>query len=100
MASEEEARGRRALNHVREMLPGLGEPVPVRIEPDSPAVDKSLAELNLRGLTGATVLAILRNGQELLLPRGKDVLNAGDILALAGSVEAIAAAKRLLRARD
>lgn len=97
MAKEEVVRDRRALEHVREMLPGLGEPVPVRVEPDSPAADRTLAELNLRGLTGATVLAILRDGQEVLLPTGKERLRAGDVLALAGSIDAISAAKRLLR---
>ncbi|HEX7049484.1 MAG TPA: cation:proton antiporter, partial [Longimicrobiales bacterium] len=71
MATEEDARGRRALARVRAQLPGLGEPVPVRIERDSPTVGKTLAELNLRGMTGATVLAILRDGEEILLPRGK-----------------------------
>ncbi|HEX6938590.1 MAG TPA: cation:proton antiporter [Longimicrobiales bacterium] len=98
MAREEDIRDRRALHHVHELLPGLGEPVPARIGPGSPAVGRTLAELNLRGLTGATVLAILRDDQQVLLPRGKDEIRAGDVLALAGSADAIASAKRLLRA--
>ncbi|HEX7118373.1 MAG TPA: cation:proton antiporter [Longimicrobiales bacterium] len=97
MAREEDIRGRRALGHVHAMLPGLGEPVPVHIGPDSPIVGRTLAELNLRGLTGATVLAILRDGQEVLLPRGRDEIRADDVLALAGSAEAVAMAKRLIR---
>jgi hypothetical protein len=41
------------LARMRELLPGLGEPVAVRLAADSPAVGRSLAALRLRGLTGA-----------------------------------------------
>jgi CPA2 family monovalent cation:H+ antiporter-2 len=64
-------------------------------------VGRTLAELNLRGLTGATVLCILRrsvSGEEQLVPTGKDRLQAGDIVALAGPNEAVASAKSLLGA--
>jgi CPA2 family monovalent cation:H+ antiporter-2 len=84
------------LGPVRKMLPGLGEPVPFQLNERSPAVGKSLAELNLRGLTGATVLAITRGEEALLIPKAKEVLQAGDVLALAGSHEAIDAARALL----
>jgi CPA2 family monovalent cation:H+ antiporter-2 len=84
------------LGPVRKMLPGLGEPVPFQLNERSPAVGKSLADLNLRGLTGATVLAITRGEEALLIPKAKEVLQAGDVLALAGSHEAIDAARALL----
>jgi CPA2 family monovalent cation:H+ antiporter-2 len=76
----------------------------VRIAVNSPAVDRTLAELNIRGITGATVLAITRNehrtpGEPMKLvevPSGRERLHVGDILALAGSHEAIRAARVLL----
>jgi CPA2 family monovalent cation:H+ antiporter-2 len=79
------------------LLPGLGVPTLVQLEPPNAAVGRSLASLNLRGVTGATVLAITRQEQGVLLPTAKDPLRAGDVLALAGSTEAIEAARQLLR---
>jgi len=78
------------------LLPGLGEPVPARIAEGSPAAGRSLAQLDLRGRTGATVLAVVRPGQDVLLPVGREVLHAGDVVALAGTADAIAAALELL----
>ena len=86
-----------SLDQVQQLLPGLGAPTPVELGPDSPGVGKTLAELNLRGLTGATVLAITRDDQGVLIPTAKEVLRAGDLLALAGTQEAIEAAKGLLQ---
>jgi CPA2 family monovalent cation:H+ antiporter-2 len=94
----------RTMEHVALMLPGLGDPEVVRIAVNSPAVNKSLAELNIRGLTGATVLCITRNEamvatQEALqvgVPSGRQRLYVGDVLALAGSHESISAARLLL----
>jgi CPA2 family monovalent cation:H+ antiporter-2 len=85
------------IQSVHHMLPGLGDPVSVRLWAHSPGVHKTLAELNLRGLTGATVLAITRQGQPVMIPTGHEVLRDGDVLAIAGSHEAIAAAVELLR---
>jgi hypothetical protein len=53
---------------VRELLPGLGEPITIAIAGDSPALDRSLAELDLRGQTGATVIVIVRGDPGLLVP--------------------------------
>jgi CPA2 family monovalent cation:H+ antiporter-2 len=78
------------------VLPGLGEPQAVRLTEQSPAVDRTLAQLNLRGLTGATVLAITRGNQPIIVPTGREILRAGDTLALAGAEDAIAAAVRAL----
>jgi monovalent cation:H+ antiporter-2, CPA2 family len=85
-----------ALTRVRELLPGLGEPIPVALDEMSPALGKSLAELNLRGITGATVLAITRGVEGVLVPTANEVLRAGDVLALAGTHEAIDSARALL----
>jgi CPA2 family monovalent cation:H+ antiporter-2 len=84
------------VEQVRGLLPGLGEPTALRIASASAGVGRSLADLNLRGLTGATVLAITRGGQGVLAPGGHEVLQQGDVLALAGSHEAVEAAKTLL----
>jgi CPA2 family monovalent cation:H+ antiporter-2 len=89
----------KTMEHVAIMLPGLGEPIPVRIDARSPAVDRSLAELNIRGKTGATILAITRKGDEgskVVVPSGKEKLRVGDVVALAGTQEAVNAAIEML----
>ncbi len=85
-----------ALQQVDQLLPGLGAPESLQLEAGSPAAGKTLGELNLRGLTGATVLAIQRGEVGHSLPAAREVLQAGDVLALAGTEEAIAAARTLL----
>ncbi|MFO0584097.1 MAG: cation:proton antiporter [Anaeromyxobacter sp.] len=82
---------------VRALFPGLGDPVAVRLGPASPACGRSLAELDLRGLTGATVLAIWRPDGAVTVPSAREVLRAGDVLALAGSGDAVAAARWMLQ---
>ena len=91
------APGTEALADVNRLLPGLGEPVAVRLDSASGAVGQSLADLNLRGRSGATVLAISRNGEDIVVPAAGERLQAGDVLALAGSHDAIESAKDLLR---
>jgi CPA2 family monovalent cation:H+ antiporter-2 len=78
-------------------MPGLGAPVAWRIEAHSAAVGRSLAELNLRGRSGATILAISRNNESIVVPQAEEQLQAGDVVALAGSRDAIESAKELLR---
>jgi CPA2 family monovalent cation:H+ antiporter-2 len=75
------------------LLPGLGAPLPVTLDGESPAVGRTLAQLNLRAVTGATVLAIVRGGAGVR-PTADEPLHAGDVLALAGTQEAMAAATR------
>jgi CPA2 family monovalent cation:H+ antiporter-2 len=84
------------MERVRQALPGLGDPVAVRVGDTSSASGHTLAELNVRGRTGATVLAILRDGEQVLVPSGPDLIRAGDLLAIAGSGESVAAARELL----
>lgn len=84
------------LTAVQRLLPGLGEPTPVALEPQSPAVGRSLSQLNLRGVTGASVLAIQRGDEGVLVPTATDVLRAGDVLALTGTHAAIDAARAML----
>jgi monovalent cation:H+ antiporter-2, CPA2 family len=91
------APGTEALVEVNQLLPGLGAPAALRIESGSQAIGRSLAELNLRGRSGATVLAISRNGESIVVPTAQERLQVGDIVALAGSHEAIEAATELLQ---
>ena len=86
----------RTLDPVHGLLPGLGEPAAFRLEATHAAVGRTLAAISLRGLTGATVLAISRDGQGIVVPSPEEALRAGDVLALAGTEEAVAAAKALL----
>ncbi len=79
------------------VLPGFGGLVSVTLEPTSNAVGKSLAQLDLRARTGATVLAIGRGGAGgFATPTPTEPLAAGDVLALTGSDEALVAAKAAL----
>ena len=68
----------------------------MRLEPGSGAVGRTLAQLDLRGATGATVLAIARSEAGVVAPGAGEALRAGDVLALAGTHEAVEAARRLL----
>jgi CPA2 family monovalent cation:H+ antiporter-2 len=85
-----------ALAEMRALLPGLGEPVVVRLHDGSPGVGRTLAALVLQDLTGATVLAISRPGGGVQVPNPHEVLRAGDVLAIAGTREAVSAGRALL----
>lgn len=87
----------RDLSTVHRVLPGLGDPVPYVMQSDDLAAGRTLRDLQLRSQTGAVVLAITRGTEQILLPVGGERLLAGDILALAGTADALADARRLLR---
>jgi CPA2 family monovalent cation:H+ antiporter-2 len=80
-------------------VPGIGMITPVSLQPDSEGVGKSLSELDLHTNSGAVVVAIGRGGAEVVIPTGDEILRPGDVLELAGSTDAVAAARRLLEAR-
>ncbi len=81
-------------------LPGITDWQRIVVPPESAAIGQSLAQLELRGTTGATVLAIQRGSEGLVVPSAHEPLRAGDVLALAGSSEAVAAARSLLQSRE
>ena len=85
------------LEDLRAMLPGIGEPTAVSIGGDAMCIGRSLKELNLRGLTGATVLAIERTPAEVVFPAADEVLREHDLLVLTGTHEAVVAASELLK---
>jgi CPA2 family monovalent cation:H+ antiporter-2 len=79
----------------RALFPGLGDPVAVRLREGSPAAGRSLSELGVRGQTGAAVLAVFRGDRSVMLPLAGEVLEPRDLLVLAGSHEAVEAAREL-----
>jgi CPA2 family monovalent cation:H+ antiporter-2 len=83
-----------------EMVPGITDWERVVVPAGSAAIGRSLAELELRGTTGATVLAIQRDREGLAIPDAHSPLRAGDVLAVAGSTEAMSAARRVLEGAD
>jgi len=93
---QEERAVRPLPKQIDDLLPGLGTPVMIAIGAKSAAIGKSLMTLRLRGITGATVLAISREEGEAMVPTGRETLQEGDVLVLAGSHEAIDAARAFL----
>lgn len=68
-----------------------------RLEEGGPATAKTLAELDLRRATGASVIAVVRDGVPRSNPPAALELRAGDDLVLVGGHAEIEAAFRLLR---
>ena len=66
-------------------IPGLHQVTNYKIEDGSSIGGKTLAEVNLRALTGTTVISIVRDGEEVILPTGRENLKSGDVLVLAGT---------------
>ena len=77
-------------------VPGIGMITPVPLRADSDGVGKKLSELDLRTNSGAVVVAIGRADSQVVVPTGDEILRPGDILELAGSSAAVAAARRML----
>lgn len=64
---------------------------------DSPLVNMTLDETNLRRLTGISLMAIQRpNGEEIDYPEGKTMLTAGDRLLVVGDPDELAAFSALV----
>jgi CPA2 family monovalent cation:H+ antiporter-2 len=83
---------------VDQLLPGLGSVAELHVELGTRAAGATLRELDLRGRTGAAVVAIRRGDESLTQCTGSTQLLAGDVLAVAGTHEALSAAASLLRA--
>ncbi len=84
---------------VEQILPGLGSVAEMHVRSGTRSDGASLRELDLRGRTGATVVAIRRAGQHLTAPGGSTRLQAGDVLAVAGTEPALRAANAELAGR-
>ena len=68
------------------------------MRPESGAVGKPLAEIDLPTNTGAVIVAIVRGDSNVVVPNPDEVIREGDLIELAGSSESVAAAARLLNA--
>lgn len=88
-----------SMGDVQALLPGLGDISSFSVGEGSHAVGRSLSELDLRGRTGATVVAIAREGGSVLMPDGTERLRAGDMLGITGSHAACDAARKVLGER-
>jgi CPA1 family monovalent cation:H+ antiporter len=70
--------------------------VEVTLRPDSHAVGKAIAELNL---PRAAVFVSIRREEEIIIPRGDTLLEAGDIVTTLCERESVAAVRKLLVSR-
>jgi voltage-gated potassium channel len=68
------------------------------VSADSPGLGKTLEGLDIRGVTGATVLAILRDGNPLVSPPGDLALAAGDRLLALGTGDQLRRLEQLIAA--
>jgi CPA2 family monovalent cation:H+ antiporter-2 len=75
----------------------LGITLAVALEPDAYAAGKTLAEIDLRAATGATAVALRSKSTAYHVPSGREVLQPGDVIAVAGPPSAIALARSLLQ---
>jgi CPA2 family monovalent cation:H+ antiporter-2 len=97
--SHEPGKGHAPAADLARLVPGMGEPTAVPLGPTCPAVGKTLGQLDLRGRTGASVIAIDRQEGPILFPTGETALRAGDELLLTGTDEAIRTAREELGAK-
>ena len=67
------------------------------LQADSPVLDKTLGELDLRGKSGATVIAVLRDGETKISPGANYTLEVGDTVVLLGSPGKLDRAKAIFR---
>jgi monovalent cation:H+ antiporter-2, CPA2 family len=67
-----------------------------RLQPENPLIGQTLANASLRSRTGASVVAILRDGQLMANPKSITAFQAGDRIGLIGDQEEIEAAEKVL----
>ncbi len=68
----------------------------VLLQEGSPVIGKNLGELDLRGQTGATVIAVVRDRETMISPGANYKLRSADSVVLLGSPESIEKAVRLV----
>jgi monovalent cation:H+ antiporter-2, CPA2 family len=66
------------------------------INEDNKFLGKTIGDLNLRNLTDATIIAIVRKGTTITTPSAKDILQTGDTLVITGTHKAVDIAFDLL----
>jgi len=70
------------------------------INDDNKFIGKSIGDLNLRKLTDATIIAIVRKGSTITNPAANDLLLVGDTLVITGTHKAVDFAFELLAKKD
>lgn len=68
----------------------------VTIDENSPAAGKTLGELALRGESGATVIAVIRDGHTKVSPGARYALERGDTVVILGSKKKVRRALEIL----
>jgi len=66
------------------------------ISPESPAANKLIRDLNIRALTGATIIGLEREGKIVINPTADETLNPGDRVYLLGTAAQLEKARTLL----
>ncbi|MEO7672763.1 MAG: cation:proton antiporter [Pyrinomonadaceae bacterium] len=69
----------------------------IALEADSPVLGKTLGELDIRGKSGATVIAVLRDGETKISPGANYTLAVGDTVVLLGSPGKLDRAKTIFK---
>lgn len=69
----------------------------ITLKEDSPVIGKNLGELALRGESGATVIAVVKDGKTKISPGANYKLSVGDTVVLLGSPKKIARAVDILQ---
>jgi CPA2 family monovalent cation:H+ antiporter-2 len=77
-----------SMNEIAEAL-GTASTETLLLEKDSPAVGRTIGELDLRGKTSVTIIAVVRDGQTDINPGSEFRFEAGDIVVLLGNPEQI-----------
>jgi CPA2 family monovalent cation:H+ antiporter-2 len=70
------------------------------IDDDSNFIGKSLSDINLRAKTGATIIAIVRDGKTITNPSGGETLDLHDTIVITGTHQAVDEAFDYLNAKS
>ena len=86
LRSEEDAET--AFSHIDEILSARLTDT-FYINEENKFIGKTLGELNLRSITDATIIAIVRKGTTVSTPSAKEILKQGDTLVITGTHKAV-----------
>jgi CPA2 family monovalent cation:H+ antiporter-2 len=67
---------------------------------DSPVVGKTIAEANLRALTGASIVAVLREAHLMANPKSATQFQVGDILGVIGEPAQVQQVRGIIKPQD
>lgn len=68
----------------------------LQVTDDSPLADRTIADSEVRARTGASIVALVREGEAIPAPGADDRMHAGDTVVVVGTPEAVAALDDLL----